>query len=853
MVAFHCLVPFLLSLIEAKTLGNHPLLENLKAYEVLNLAENNNHLFQTQKTQEDFTSSRVLSTISKSALKDNNELNLKIKDVNYLLELSEFKLQEDRQIQNIEFTENGPSIQNYSTSYASSCIYEASGSKISFALFFMCNGEVSAKIKTEADTLFLQNLEVGGTEVIAYSESDLKETDELECGGAVEDSSLSEASRRLLSEDIEVMTQQRARKLVQFVEVLYVNDHSRFQRYTVATFVHTLFLHSLVNELYQDFPGNNEIDIQVSGVITFTIEDPWSPNRDGNSVIVDDPSDNIANGLLSQFGNWLSSESDNLAFDSFDVAHLISGEDFTTSDGNNNVVGLAKVPGVCRAVSGRIGTTQDLYIDSRTTTVIAHEIGHNLGFRHTNVEDPAGDTCDSSAFNFIMDASGTSATDWSSCSREWWQQMLDEGDIDCTNTASENPVNGPVCGNGMVEDGEECDCGLEDCSDVDPCCNGAQCEYVTNAVCAANDPCCDLAECTFASAGTVCREKRDDSDCDTEEVCSGTEKSCPEDVQTDYGESCSIEGFSGRCFRGECISRGLQCSDAGHTSFCQTNGDDVCSGEGDNGLLCRGSNPSCTATSFPRIIPIDGSLCESGKGCYKGDCIDYSLIPQVDECQNLEVDGSETDVDCGGDDCLPCTEGKLCINDDDCFGTCDVNTTRCVGTAAGEVDTLLDLIREWFEDSPLLFIAIVGFIASVIVVSVYSSYRSYRKEARRVEEERRVRRMSRASRMSRRMQDSSVRSFNRSSQNVGNRSSQRVRSSSAGSINRRSFNPDSRGNRSSRRMGNSSVQNLNRQSFAEEDIPVAEILPDDLENNAQAPPPNRNTVDHYIPDLEGHI
>ena len=51
----------------------------------------------------------------------------------------------------------------------------------------------------------------------------------------------------------------------------------------------------------------------------------------------------------------------------------------------------------------------------------------------------------------------------------------------------------PVCGNGFVEPGEQCDCGLpEYCTNT--CCNAVTCMLYPNATCATGH-CCDLQVC----------------------------------------------------------------------------------------------------------------------------------------------------------------------------------------------------------------------------------------------------------------------------------------------------------------------------------------------------------------------
>jgi len=88
--------------------------------------------------------------------------------------------------------------------------------------------------------------------------------------------------------------------------------------------------------------------------------------------------------------------------------------------------------------------------------------------------------------------------------------------------------------------------------------------------------------------------------------------------------------------------------------------------------------------------------CPLGKACMNNaDCMTKSCIgnvcdkaPTVVPCMPAEVDGDatchdclkngpETDVDCGGDTCAPCADGKDCLNDGDCM------SAKCVQVENG--------------------------------------------------------------------------------------------------------------------------------------------------------------------------
>lgn len=111
----------------------------------------------------------------------------------------------------------------------------------------------------------------------------------------------------------------------------------------------------------------------------------------------------------------------------------------------------------------------------------------------------------------------------------------------------------PQCGNGFVEAGEQCDCGLpEFCENT--CCDPFTCMLYTNASCATG-ACCDLSTCLPKNAGSMCRNAY--GECDLPEFCSGESEYCPEDVYKRDTEECN--GGNAYCYQGSCRSRTDQC------------------------------------------------------------------------------------------------------------------------------------------------------------------------------------------------------------------------------------------------------------------------------------------------------
>lgn len=158
--------------------------------------------------------------------------------------------------------------------------------------------------------------------------------------------------------------------------------------------------------------------------------------------------------------------------------------------------------------------------------------------------DPTG-TCIMSAF-----LTNPAPTIFSSCSIMDLAAVSNDG---CLFNLPTEVVGDPECGNGILEEGEACDCGTpEECTH--DCCDAATCQLPVGAVCATG-ACCDLTQCTFAGASTECRAS--ESDCDMAEFCSGSSTECPDDETLPDGTSCA--SGDGYCFNGECPTHDAQC------------------------------------------------------------------------------------------------------------------------------------------------------------------------------------------------------------------------------------------------------------------------------------------------------
>ncbi|XP_030767435.1 disintegrin and metalloproteinase domain-containing protein 11 [Sitophilus oryzae] len=255
-------------------------------------------------------------------------------------------------------------------------------------------------------------------------------------------------------------------------------------------------------------------------------------------------------------GNALSLFSEYTARNLFavekDTTQLLSGEVFVGGE-----AGIAVPATVCTPKSVGISVDINTYEPHLLAGTMAHMIGHNIGMGH----DDGREECFCKDWHGCIMAKSIVGLDnvqpykFSECSMADYIDRLRTGSGVCLLNKPNELQDRRTCGNNKIEEGEDCDCGsIENCKNIDPCCDPITCKLTKEAQCASG-PCCE--QCKLKEPGIICREAT--NECDLPEQCTGDTGECPDDVFKKNGSPCGNEKDLGKCFNGFCPTFTSQC------------------------------------------------------------------------------------------------------------------------------------------------------------------------------------------------------------------------------------------------------------------------------------------------------
>uniref|UniRef100_A0A3B3SBC5 Disintegrin and metalloproteinase domain-containing protein 10-like n=1 Tax=Paramormyrops kingsleyae TaxID=1676925 RepID=A0A3B3SBC5_9TELE len=306
---------------------------------------------------------------------------------------------------------------------------------------------------------------------------------------------------------------------------------------------------SAVNDIYNkaDFDGIRLINFKVKSLSVLTEEDASSaisqrfigPER-----------------LLSLFSE--------MTWGNYCLSYLLTDRDYS------GVLGLAWEgrPGNVGGICSQATKMQDGAMTTLNTGLItlqnygryltpwhvqltlAHELGHSLGAPHDEGTNCGSLGSTDGKGRFLMFPHATDGLQenndkFSPCSIKHISSLLRVKKDDCFVESDQ-----PICGNLIVEMGEQCDVGH---NETDPCCysarerKGLRCHLKPGRICSPSQGLCCSSLCTFTPYGVTCEEA---SECRLQTRCSGAVAACPAATSRPDMTPC---GLGTRvCLQGEC-------------------------------------------------------------------------------------------------------------------------------------------------------------------------------------------------------------------------------------------------------------------------------------------------------------
>ncbi|XP_041647789.1 disintegrin and metalloproteinase domain-containing protein 10 [Cheilinus undulatus] len=410
-------------------------------------------------------------------------------------------------------------------------------------------------------------------------------------------------------------------------------DHLYYKRFKSAEAVVAQVASYMraVNDIFDkvDFDGIKLINFQVKSLTVMTEEnkkDPLNPLYIGPEKLLSLYSEN----------NW----------GNFCLSYLLTNRDYS------GVLGLAwegksgNWGGICSKLTTlRNGKTSTLntglvtiqnyghYPPPRHVQLtLAHELGHSLGSPHDEGSNCGNLGSSGGKGRFLMFPHATDEVrenndKFSPCSIEHISKILKLKKDDCFVVSDQ-----PICGNQIVEQGEECDVGHYN---TDPCCFsakqpvGVQCRLRPGKPCSPSQGLCCRKDCEFKPVGQTCDEE---TDCQQESVCTGLSPFCPLPSNKENLTVCS-QGtrvcLNGVCAESVCVKHNLQQCDCPGDSMkekCH-----MCCQQPEKPETCASTTSSVLSRHFQKkTLPLVGGAPCSGN---KGYCDKFQV------CRLLDADG----------------------------------------------------------------------------------------------------------------------------------------------------------------------------------------------------------------------
>ncbi|XP_062387276.1 disintegrin and metalloproteinase domain-containing protein 9 [Sardina pilchardus] len=430
-----------------------------------------------------------------------------------------------------------------------------------------------------------------------------------------------------------------------------------------------------------------------------------------------------------------------------DVGQLIVGRPGAYAGG---VLGMAFVGTVCSVHNaGGINVFSGSDV-AGFSTVLAHELGHNLGMGH----DSSGCTCgDDDDRRCIMASSAGGAAVFSDCSGDFFTRLVLGGGGAClmNQPPPSDVVSVAVCGNGVLEKGEQCDCGTpEECKSR--CCDASTCRLTSGSVCAEGE-CCH--NCQLKVAGSQCRSS--ENQCDLPEFCNGSYAFCPGDFYHMDGTPCASGQafcYEGRCqtydyqckhlfgpeatkahekcfsvvntrgnnfgncgFSGSklipCAVENVMCGKIQCTNFDSNNpptGVTVTTEKLEEGVVCKNAHYNLGTDVLDPAYVNQGSVCAPGKACLSFKCVNDSALIQDTTCTAKET----------------CNSKGVCNNEGNCHCDAGWAPPHCDRAGrGGSEDSGPAQIDHSLRDGLLIFFLLVVPLLLLLVLVLLYVYRPH--------------------------------------------------------------------------------------------------------------------------------